>query len=636
MFVIFLSTFEPLKIPPAFYLTAKLYLFSEWAKINRQKSIFDRLKIQRINLSSLKHINKYLYKYRLRLLLGILFVVISNYFAVTAVPYIRLTIDYLQTCVEQGIPASESYHQLLIYGFYTLGYALLSGFFLFLMRQTIIVMSRLIEYDLKNEMYAHYQKLDTAFYKRNNTGDMMNRISEDVGRVRMYIGPAIMYIFNTLFLFLFTITEMVNVNIELTLYVLIPLPILAISIYYVSNTINKKSTKVQEQLSGITTHTQEAFSGIRVLKAYGREDKSIFDFEKQSNSYKNLTMGLVKVEALFQPFMILLIGLSTLFTIYIGGMQAIDHKISYGNIAEFIVYVTRLTWPIASLGWVTSLIQRAAASQTRINEFLHTEPEITSQLTSTEAINGDIEFKNVNFVYPDSGIVALKNVSFKIPKGKTLAIIGRTGSGKSTIANLICRLYDVNSGEILVDNSNIKNIPISALRSQIGYAPQEVILFSDTITHNIAFSIDEENQKEDAIIQAAKDAAIYSNIISFKDQFETIVGERGITLSGGQKQRISIARAIIKKPQIMIFDDCLSAVDTETEEEILGNLKKVTANKTSLIISHRISTVKNSDNIIVIDKGEVVESGNHQQLLEKQGTYFELHKMQLLEEEKGA
>ncbi len=584
-------------------------------------------------MGSLKHINKYLYKYRFRLLLGVLFVGISNYFAVTAVPYIRLTIDYLKTVKEQGISTEESYHQLLIYGLYMLGYALLSGFFLFLMRQTIIVMSRLIEYDLKNEMYAHYQKLDTAFYKRNNTGDMMNRISEDVGRVRMYIGPAIMYIFNTSFLFMFTITEMISVDIKLTLFVLIPLPLLAVSIYYVSNTINKKSTKVQEQLSGITTHTQEAFSGIRVLKAFGRESKSITDFEKQSNSYKNLTMGLIKVESLFQPFMILLIGLSTLFTIYIGGMQAIEGKITYGNIAEFIVYVNRLTWPIASLGWVTSLIQRAAASQTRINEFLHTTPEIISQTAPTEAIKGDIEFKNVTFVYPDSGIKALSNVSFTLPKGKTLAILGRTGSGKSTLANLICRLYDVDSGEILIDGKNIKNIPIAALRSQIGYAPQEVILFSDTITHNIAFSIDEEIQKEDTIIQAAKDAAIYANIMSFKDQFETIVGERGITLSGGQKQRISIARAIIKQPQIMIFDDCLSAVDTETEEEILSNLKKVMRGKTSLIISHRISTVKNSDNIIVIDKGEIVETGSHQQLIEKQGAYFELHKMQLLEEE---
>ena len=585
-------------------------------------------------MGSLKHINKYLYKYRFRLLMGIFFVGISNYFAVNAVPYIRLTIDYLKTSLIAGTSAADSYHQLFIYGMYMLGYAALSGFFLFLMRQTIIVMSRMIEFDLKNEIYAHYQKLDTAFYKRNNTGDMMNRISEDVGKVRMYVGPAIMYILNTSFLFALTITVMFQVDVKLTLFVLIPLPLLAVSIYFVSNLINKKSTKVQEQLSGITTQTQEAFSGIRVLKAYGREKHFIDDFERQSNSYKNETMGLIKVESLFQPFMILLIGLSTLFTLYIGGMQAINGKITYGNIAEFIVYVNRLTWPIASLGWVTSLIQRAAASQTRINEFLHTQPEIISKSEEAEVIKGDIEFKNVRFVYPDSGIHALKNVSFKIPLGSSIAIIGRTGSGKSTIANLICRLYDATEGEILIDHKNIKNISLSSLRSQIGYAPQEVILFSDSISHNIAFSIDENEQKEAAILQAAKDAAIYSNIIGFKDQFETIVGERGITLSGGQKQRISIARAIIKKPQVMIFDDCLSAVDTETDEEILNNLKRLMNKKTSMIISHRISTVKNADNILVLDKGEIVEQGNHQQLIEKQGIYFDLHTMQLLEEEK--
>lgn len=585
-------------------------------------------------MGSLKHINKYLYKYRFRLLMGIFFVGISNYFAVNAVPYIRLTIDYLKTSLIAGTSAADSYHQLFIYGMYMLGYAALSGFFLFLMRQTIIVMSRMIEFDLKNEIYAHYQKLDTAFYKRNNTGDMMNRISEDVGKVRMYVGPAIMYILNTSFLFALTITVMFQVDVKLTLFVLIPLPLLAVSIYFVSNLINKKSTKVQEQLSGITTQTQEAFSGIRVLKAYGREKHFIDDFERQSNSYKNETMGLIKVESLFQPFMILLIGLSTLFTLYIGGMQAINGKITYGNIAEFIVYVNRLTWPIASLGWVTSLIQRAAASQTRINEFLHTQPEIISKSEEAEVIKGDIEFKNVRFVYPDSGIHALKNVSFKIPLGSSIAIIGRTGSGKSTIANLICRLYDATEGEILIDHKNIKNISLSSLRSQIGYAPQEVILFSDSISRNIAFSIDENAQKEAAILQAAKDAAIYSNIIGFKDQFETIVGERGITLSGGQKQRISIARAIIKKPQVMIFDDCLSAVDTETEEEILNNLKRLMNKKTSMIISHRISTVKNADNILVLDKGEIVEQGNHQQLIEKQGIYFDLHTMQLLEEEK--
>ena len=585
-------------------------------------------------MGSLKHINKYLYKYRFRLLLGIFFVGISNYFAVNAVPYIRLTIDYLKTSLLAGISPSDSYHQLFTYGMYMLGYAALSGFFLFLMRQTFIVMSRMIEYDLKNEIYAHYQKLDTAFYKRNNTGDMMNRISEDVGKVRMYVGPAIMYILNTSFLFVLTITVMFQVDVKLTLFVLIPLPLLAISIYFVSNTINKKSTKVQQELSGITTQTQEVFSGIRVLKAYGREKYFIDDFERQSNNYKKETMDLVKVESLFQPFMILLIGLSTLFTLYIGGMQAIHGKITYGNIAEFIVYVNRLTWPIASLGWVTSLIQRAAASQTRINEFLHTQPEITSKSIETEIIKGNIEFKNVTFIYPDSGIKALNNVSFEIPMGSSIAIIGRTGSGKSTIANLIGRLYDASSGEILIDHKNIKNISLSSLRSQIGYAPQEVILFSDSISHNIAFSIDEDQQKEDAIIQAAKDAAIFSNIIGFKDQFETIVGERGITLSGGQKQRISIARAIIKKPQLMIFDDCLSAVDTETEEEILNNLKRLMTNKTSLLISHRISTVKNADNILVLDKGEIIEHGNHQQLIEKQGSYYDLYKMQLLEDEK--
>ncbi len=570
------------------------------------------------------------------MLLGVLFVGISNYFGVNAVPYIRLTIDYIKTASTQNHPTSDSYHQLFIYGIYMLGYAALSGFFLFMTRQTIIVMSRMIEYDLKNEIYDHYQKLDISFYKRNNTGDLMNRISEDVSKVRMYLGPAIMYILNTSFLFYFTITKMVTVDIKLTLFVLAPLPLLAISIYFVSDMINKKSTKVQEKLSEITTLSQESFSGIRVLKAYGREKHFIKEFEGLSNNYKNITMGLVKIESLFQPFIVLLIGFSTLFTLYIGGTLAIKHQITYGNIAEFMVYVNKLTWPIASLGWVTSLIQRAAASQTRINEFLHTEPEIKSTTSSIKIIEGEIIFKNVSFTYPDTGIKALKNVSFVIQKGHSLAIIGRTGSGKSTIANLICRLYEPDSGEILIDGENINEIPLSSLRSQIGYAPQDVILFSDTITNNIAFSIDEDQQSKEAIIQAAQDADIYSNIIEFKNQFETIVGERGITLSGGQKQRIAIARAIIKKPQIMIFDDCLSAVDTQTEEMILGNLKKIMISKTSLIISHRISTVKNAGNIIVLEKGEIVEYGNHQQLLEKQGTYFELYKMQLLEEEKSA
>ncbi len=583
-------------------------------------------------MKSLKHINKYFLKYRWRLILGVIFVSISNIFAVYSVTFVRDAIDYIQQ-----IPTTDSsanhYQQLINYGLLIIGLALVSGFFLFLTRQTIIVMSRLIEYDLKNEIYEHYQKLDTAFYKRNNTGDLMNRISEDVSRVRMYIGPAIMYIVNTAITFALTISVMIHVDIKLTLYVLLPLPLLAISIYYVSNTINKKSTKVQEQLSNITTQAQEAFSGIRVLKAYGREKQSLKEFEKQSNEYQKRTMGLVKTESLFQPFMILLIGMSTIFTIYIGGLQVINGKISYGNIAEFIVYVNRLTWPIASLGWVTSLIQRAAASQTRINEFLQTQPEIENPTTQIEKIKGTIEFKNVNFVYPDSGIEALKNVSFKIEQGKSLAIIGRTGSGKSTIANLLLRLYDINNGEILIDNKIISSLNLENLREKIGYVPQEVFLFSDSISNNISFGLSKNESSKTIIEKAAKDAVIYSNIKDFPSGFETIVGERGITLSGGQKQRISIARAIIKQPQILIFDDCLSAVDTETEEEILNNLKPLMKDKTTIIISHRVSSVKNADNIIVLENGEIIEQGTHQELLEKQTAYFNIYKMQLLEEE---
>ncbi len=585
-------------------------------------------------MKALKHINKYFFKYRWRLGLGVLFVILSNIFGVYSVTYVRDAIDFLKDIPTVKANVSEPYAKLLYFGMLIIGLAIVSGFFLFLMRQTIIVMSRLIEYDLKNEIYEHYQKLDVSFYKRNNTGDIMNRISEDVSKVRMYIGPAIMYVINTIITFSLTIFVMINIDLKLTLFVLIPLPVLAISIYYVSNTINKKSMKVQEQLSNITTQAQESFSGIRVLKAYGREANSVKDFEKQSIAYQDKTMALIKTESLFQPFMILLIGLSTIFTIYIGGMLVIEGKgLTYGNIAEFIVYVNRLTWPIASLGWVTSLIQRAAASQTRINEFLHTESLIKNTNTSMEPIKGNIEFKNVSFTYSDSGIQALKNISFNIEQGKSLAIIGKTGSGKSTIANLITRLYDCSDGTIFIDNKPIQSHNIEQLRSSIGYVPQEVFLFSDSIANNISFGIGNKNQSK--IEKAAKDAAILSNIEGFPEKFETIVGERGITLSGGQKQRISIARAIIKEPQLLIFDDCLSAVDTETEEEILNNLKSIMKDKTTIIISHRVSSVKNADSIIVIENGCVIEQGKHQELLEKQGNYFNLYKMQLLEEEKN-
>jgi ATP-binding cassette subfamily B multidrug efflux pump len=584
-------------------------------------------------LKSLKHINKYFLKYKWHLLLGVVFVGISNYFAVKSVTYVKEAIDFAEKNKNGDMDAAHT--QLLYFGGLIIGLAIISGFFLFLMRQTIIVMSRLIEYDLKNEIYVHYQQLDISFYKRHNTGDLMNRISEDVSRVRMYIGPAIMYILNTLITFFMTIFYMIDINGKLTLYVLSPLPFLVISIYYVSQSINKKSTDVQEQLSAITTQAQEAFSGIRVLKAYGREKHSETNFEKESLEYRKRNMGLVKTEALFQPFMILLIGLSTIFTIYQGGMLVIAGKITYGHIAQFVIYVSRLTWPIASLGWVTSLIQRAAASQTRINEFLHTASAIQNTAAAPTTIEGKIVFDKVSFTYPDSGIQALNNVSFTVKQGSSLAIIGKTGSGKSTIANLICRLYDTDTGHILIDDKDIKTHHLYGLRRQLGYVPQEVFLFSDTIAHNIAFSMDAQKQEKEVVVQAAKDAAIYDNIMQFPEKFDTVVGERGITLSGGQKQRISIARAIIKKPQILILDDCLSAVDTETEEEILSAVNQKMKSTTSIIISHRVSSVKNADHILVMEAGKIIEQGNHQDLMKYEKTYFQLFNMQLLDREKS-
>jgi len=593
-------------------------------------------------LNSLKHINKYFYKYRWYLLLGILFVAVSNIFGVYSFLYVGDAMDFVDE-ISNLKDTEAAYKQLLYYGGLVIGLAIVSGFFLFLMRQTIIVMSRLIEYDLKNEIYVHYQQLDMSFYKRHNTGDLMNRISEDVSRVRMYIGPAIMYILNTLFSFVFTIYFMIQADAELTFYVLLPLPILVISIYYVSQTINKKSTAVQEQLSAITTEAQEAFSGIRVLKAYAREQHSEQNFEKESIEYRRRNMGLVKTEALFQPFMVLLIGLSTILAIYIGGLHVINGKlnvtgtkITVGTITQFVLLIGKLSWPIASLGWVTSLIQRAAASQTRINEFLHTTSSIqnNSDNIADTPLTGEIVFDKVDFTYTDSGIQALKNVSFKVPKGGSLAIIGKTGSGKSTIANLICRLYDADKGSILIDGKNIKSRHLYGLRQQLGYVPQEVFLFSDTIAHNIGFSVDTNKQQQAAIEQAAKDAAVYDNIMGFPEKFDTIIGERGITLSGGQKQRISIARALIKQPKILILDDCLSAVDTETEEQILEGIKNKMKLNTTIIISHRVSSVKNADQIIVMENGSIIEEGTHQKLMEMQKSYFQLFNMQLLEKEK--
>jgi ATP-binding cassette subfamily B multidrug efflux pump len=592
-------------------------------------------------MRELAYLNKHFARYKWHLLGGIVFVAISNTLAIFPAQIIRYAIDFVQDSLmvfplfnEENILAFYSKmltRAILLLSALVLFLALAKGFFLFLMRQTIIVMSRLMEYDLKNDIFQKYEDLHMAFYKQNNTGDLMNRISEDVSRVRMYLGPAIMYTINLIVLFVMVVVTMLSVNAKLTLYVLTPLPILSILIYWVSRKINQRSERVQRKLSDLSTFVQEAFSGIRVIKAYNRLSEREFEFAEHCNDYKNTSLELVKVNALFMPAMILLIGLSTILTIYIGGLLTIDGSISPGNIAEFVIYVNMLTWPVASVGWVTSLVQRAAASQKRINEFLKIVPEIQNPTQAPFATQGTLAFKNVSFTYPDSGVKALKNISFKVEQGKSLAIIGTTGSGKSTIANLLCRLYDVDKGSILIDNQEIDKINLDAYRNSIGYVPQDVYLFSDTISNNISFSTTIADTDEDAVLQAAKDAQVYSNIIEFPNGFETRVGERGITLSGGQKQRISIARAIIKQPSILIFDDCLSAVDTETEERILQNLKRIMDNRTTIIISHRVSSVKHCDEILVLDEGEIQENGSHDELMKKRGSYFEIHEQQQLE-----
>ncbi|RKD15060.1 ABC transporter [Pelobium manganitolerans] len=592
-------------------------------------------------MKELSYLNKFFLKYKWQLLPGVFFVVISNLFAVLPAQIIRIAFDLVKENIavyrlfngfdKQGLIYDIFANSLLFFGALVILMAVIRGLFLFFMRQTIILTSRHIEYDLKNEIYQHYQELSLAFYRRNNTGDLMNRVTEDVSRVRMYIGPAIMYTINTLVLFILIIGAMVSVNLKLAVYSLIPLPLLALTIYFVNSIINQKSEEIQRRLSTLSSFVQETFSGIRVVKSYVKEDFIRAGFESQSEAYKQESLSLVKIQAYFYPIMLLMVGLSTIITVYIGGLQVMDGRITAGNIAEFIVYVTQLTFPVTSLGWVTSLIQRAAASQKRINEFLKTEPEISNPNPNPFYLKGDVEFKNVSFTYPDTGIQALKNVSFRINKGELLAIIGKTGSGKSTIANLLMRMYDVNQGEILIDGQNIKYINLEAYRSKTGFVPQEVFLFSDTIARNIAFGQDELDMA--TVEQAAKDAAVYKNIEAFDKKFETFIGERGITLSGGQKQRISIARAIIKEPEILIFDDCLSAVDTKTEEEILRSLGKVMKDKTSVLIAHRVSTIKNADQILVLDEGEIAEHGTHSKLMKERGLYFELYEKQLLEEQ---
>jgi len=592
-------------------------------------------------MKHLAYLNKFFYKYRWRLIPGVLFVIISNIFGVLPAQVVRIAFNLVTENIgifqlfegfgRQSVISGIFGSSLLLFGILVLLLSLLRGLFLFFMRQTIILMSRHIEFDQKNEIYTHYQALSLAFYRRHNTGDLMNRVTEDVSRVRMYLGPGIMYAINMVTLFIMVISIMLTVNVRLTIFSIMPMPILAFLIFYVNNIINHRSELIQERLSALSSFVQENFSGIRIIKSYVREGFVRESFARESEDYKTHSMELVRVQAMFYPLMLLLIGMSSIITIYIGGIEVMKGNITAGNIAEFTVYLSQLTFPVIALGWVTSLTQRAAASQKRINEFLNELPEISSPTNKPQTIQGSIEFKNVSFTYPDTGIIALNNVSFTADPGQLVAIIGRTGSGKSTIANLIMRMYDTTGGQILIDGKPLTSLNLESYRAQIGFVPQEVFLFSDTIANNIAFSADVLDMS--AVEQAARDAAVYQNIIEFDKGFETLIGERGITLSGGQKQRVSIARGIFKQPQILIFDDCLSAVDTKTEEEILNNLGGIMQNKTSIIIAHRISTIKNADKILVMDKGEILEQGTHNELMDARGAYFELYEKQLLEEQ---
>lgn len=582
-------------------------------------------------MKELKHLNKYFKKYWLKLLIGIVITIFARLFQLVMPSYVNKIITVVEQYINADIVKETAKEQLTLFILIIVGAALLSGFFTFLMRQTIINISRYIEYDLKNEIFDHYQILSLNFYKKNRTGDLMNRISEDVNQVRLYAGPAIMYGIQTLTLFICLIPLMFIKAPTLAAYTLLPLPILSVLIYNISKIIHKRSTLVQEYLSTLSTFTQEVFSGVSVIKAYALEPQTNKELTQLAIEGKDKSMSLAKVNAWFFPLMVLLIGISNILVIYIGGMQYINGEIGIGLIAEFILYVNMLTWPVAIVGWLTSIVQRAEASQKRINEFLNEKPELENSVSQSHKIKGKIEFKDVNFTYEDTEIHALNNLSFTINQGETVAILGKTGSGKSTILDLVARLYDTTSGEIFIDDEPIKNINLTDLRKSIGAVPQDAFLFSDTIRNNIKFGKYDATDEE--IISIAKEAVVHENIMGFSKQYETVLGERGITLSGGQKQRVSIARALMKNPDIYLFDDCLSAVDTETEEEILSNLKKASNNKTTLIVSHRVSSAKNADKILVLENGKLLQQGTHEELNNIEGYYKALYQNQLSEKE---
>ena len=590
-------------------------------------------------MKELQYLNKYFLKYKFSFLFGIVITVVAQIFFLFTPKLISKSFDVFQKydklsgVDKQSVALKLVYKSELYENFMWIAVtAIVAGFLTFLMRQTLIVMSRHIEFDLKNEVFRQYENLSQNFYKRNRTGDLMNRISEDVGKVRMYVGPAVMYTINTFIRFTIVIIYMYNVSPRLTLYTLLPLPILSYVIFKLSSEINKRSTIFQQYLSKISSYTQEIFSGIRVIKAYSLEEQHQENINDLSEESKTKSMNLARVQALFGPLMLALIGVSNLVVIYFGGMMYINGSIkTIGTIAEFILYVNMLTWPVASLGWVSSMVQEAEASQKRINEFLKIETEIQNNHEENSIIKGDIAFKNVSFTYDDTNIEALKSVSFSINKGETIAILGKTGSGKSTVLSLISRLYDVSEGQILIGGTDVRHLNLHNLRESIAFVPQDAFLFSDSIKNNIKFG--KENATDDEVKTAAEKAVIHDNIINFNKQYETVLGERGITLSGGQKQRVSIARAIIKDAEILLLDDCLSAVDTETEEAILNNLLEFCKNKTTIIVSHRVSSAKNADKIIILEDGKIVEQGSHNQLIKQNGYYATLYLKQLSEKE---
>lgn len=583
-------------------------------------------------MSSLFYLNKYLFKYKWYLILGTIFILISNIFLVQQPEILKDAINKITSQLDSS--AGDKFDAalstaLMLSGLYFL-FSILKGIFQFFMRQTIIIMSRHIEYDLKNEIYNQYQNLTFNFYKKNSTGDLMNRISEDVSKVRMYLGPGIMYTINLFFLFGLILYKMISQNAELTMYVLLPLPLMSLLIYFVSRDLNKKSERVQNQQSKLTTFVQESFSGIRIIKSHIKEKKVEQKFKDEAELYLTQSMKLAKTNAFFTPTILLLIGISTILTIYIGGLQAKDGKIDPGEIAQFIVYVNMLTWPFASLGWVTSIVQHAAASQTRINEFLKEVPDLEVENNGKQLIDfsKDIVLKNVSLTYENSGLTVLKNINLTIKKGETIGIIGKTGSGKSSLAYLLMRLFDPTQGELLLDGTNLREIDLNHWRSILGYVPQEHFLFSDSIRNNIIFGTPDDSISDERIYEVARNAGIHDTIMNFPDQYETLLGERGINLSGGQKQRLSIARAFIKNPEILVLDDCLSAVDNETEEFILQAIRSDLNEKTAIIISHRISSIKYADRILVLDEGCLVEEGNHAALMGLKGIYYDTYKRQ--------